>query len=127
VILDGHELDRAVAASLVRGDYGLAPVHMGRMTGVVGPERCREAFSAFRKTVRPNMLWGPFVSELTFELFDFTLTKHLRAGNCHDWDEDRPGLDGGAWGDAETGTCSWGEQVPTYRLGRWASQGCQHH
>jgi hypothetical protein len=25
----------------------------------------------------------------------------------------------GGWGDAETGTCSWGRAVPAYHLGRW--------
>jgi hypothetical protein len=47
----------------------------------------------------------------------FTLAKHLRAGNCHDWDEDGPGLDGEGWGNAETGTRSWGRLGPGLTLG----------
>jgi len=31
----------------------------------------RQSFSVFRRTIRPDMIWGPFVSQLTYELSVF--------------------------------------------------------
>jgi hypothetical protein len=47
------------------------PYQLGRFTTEINPSRARNVFSAFRRTIRPDMLWGPFVSDLTFELFNF--------------------------------------------------------
>jgi hypothetical protein len=64
-------LEQAFAAALVNGDFDVDPEHLARLTSVINPQRARNVFSVFRRTIRPDMLWSPFVSDLTYELYRF--------------------------------------------------------
>jgi hypothetical protein len=61
----GESLERAIDASLAGGDFDVAHEQLGRITSIINPDRARNVFSVFRRTIRPGMLWGPFVNDLT--------------------------------------------------------------
>jgi hypothetical protein len=51
-------------------DFNLLIDQVGLTSGL-NSERARNVFSVFRRTIRPGMLWNPFVEELTQELSRF--------------------------------------------------------
>jgi hypothetical protein len=64
-------IEQAFSAALVNGDFDVQPEQLARLVSVVNPERARNVFSVFRKSIRPGILWGPFVADLTYELSKF--------------------------------------------------------
>jgi hypothetical protein len=72
VDIGGREFfDKALAAAVAAGDFTVANEQIGRLRAVINSDRARDVFSVFRRTIRPGMLWNPFVDELTYELVKF--------------------------------------------------------
>jgi hypothetical protein len=65
------DLEQMIASSLHGGDYDVTPEQLECIRSVINPGRARNTFSVFRRIVRPEMLWGPFVNDLTVELSKF--------------------------------------------------------
>src|ERR1700687_5023314 len=71
-MLDRRELfEQTIAASLADCDFDISFEQLNRISTIINPDRARNVFSVFRRSIRPGMLWGPFVNDLTMELYKF--------------------------------------------------------
>jgi hypothetical protein len=69
----GDSAQRAIADVLEREDFDIGSDQFSALASTINAQRARDMFAVFRRTIRPGLIWGPFIAQLTAELYQFYL------------------------------------------------------